>query len=79
VIPSKNETPTQTIDWPAEAEKLLGDDTIYIFLDVDNQVSTGYQIYLTDNKSVPRVGADYMIKFTGKFGRINQQAYYRWT
>jgi hypothetical protein len=45
-----------------------GEDRIYIYLDSDNTSSTGY--------SIGGIGADYMIRITGKYNRLIENSYY---
>jgi len=56
--------------------ELIADDTMCIFLDTDDVIKTGYSIS-SFGSQISSLGADYMIKITGRNGEVRNNGYYR--
>jgi hypothetical protein len=54
--------------------ELIGEDTVCIFIDTDNLTNTGYQF--SADQHIPNLGADHLIKISGKNGVVRSSGYY---
>ncbi|MCK5560901.1 MAG: FG-GAP repeat protein, partial [Thermoplasmata archaeon] len=54
---------------------ILGQDQVFVFIDNDKNLNTGYQVRAPNQKFT--VGAEYMLKITGKYGNIINSDYYK--
>ncbi|UCG70999.1 MAG: S8 family serine peptidase, partial [Thermoplasmata archaeon] len=59
---------------PLESE-LAGEDTAHIFLDTDDNSSTGYKVSITTDVSFS-IGADWLIKITGRSNSVRNSGYF---
>jgi hypothetical protein len=74
--PAPENQTTPTIDPVYIRPELRAEDTLFAFIDNDNNDRTGYAVSRAGNHA-SGLGADHMIKITGKNGRVVTGAYYR--
>jgi len=58
---------------PVSLPVLVGEDSAFVFIDADNDSSTGYS-----GGGLP-LGADFLANFTGQYGRISTRGLHRFT
>jgi hypothetical protein len=80
--PKKPEPPVIDPVPPKVKEELpviVADDSIFIFLDIDNDHNTGYDIFNRSITQTTAFGADVAINISGRFGVVRSSGYYEFT
>lgn len=74
--PATDVPPPTPIDPQKMRPELAAEDTLCILLDTDSDGNTGYRVSDLGGQ-ISDIGADHMIKITGKYGEVKTNGYYR--